>query len=92
MVSIRIDIITSDEPEDVVLRLSGRLTEREAFQLKEACNSIGKRFVLDLSDLLFADDAGINLLQELKKNGAEHRGTSPFIQMLLDRSPVKKND
>ena len=91
MVSIRIDIITSDEPEDIV-RLSGRLTEGEAFQLKKACNSIGKRFVLDLSDLLFADDAGINLLQELKKNGAEHRGASPFIQMLLDRSPVKKND
>lgn len=91
MASIRIDIITSDEPEDIV-RLSGRLTEGEAFQLKKACNSIGKRFVLDLSDLLFADDAGINLLQELKKNGAEHRGASPFIQMLLDRSPVKKND
>ena len=91
MVSIRIDIITSDEPEDIV-RLSGRLTEGEAFQLKKACNSIGKRFVLDLSDLLFADEAGINVLQELKKNGAEHRGASPFIQMLLDRSPVKKND
>ena len=91
MASIRIDIITSDEPEDIV-RLSGRLTEGEAFQLKKACNSIGKRFVLDLYDLLFADDAGINLLQELKKNGAEHRGASPFIQMLLDRSPVKKND
>jgi len=91
MASIRIDIITSDEPEDIV-HLSGRLTEGEAFQLKKACNSIGKRFVLDLSDLLFADDAGINLLQELKKNGTEHRGASPFIQMLLDRSPVKKND
>ena len=91
MASIRIDIITSDEPEDIV-RLSGRLTEGEAFQLKKACNSIGKRFVLDLSDLLFADDAGINLLQELKNNGAEHRGTSRFIQMLLDRSPMKKND
>lgn len=91
MATIRIDIITSDEPEDIV-RLSGRLTEGEAFQLKKACNSIGKRFVLDLSDLLFADDAGINLLQELIKNGAEHRGASPFIQMLLDRSPVKKND
>ena len=91
MATIRIDIITSDEPEDIV-RLSGRLTEGEAFQLKKACNSIGKRFVLDLSDLLFADDAGINLLQELKKNGAEHRGASPFIQLLLDRSPVKKND
>ena len=91
MANIRIDIITSDEPEDIV-RLSGRLTEGEAFQLKKACNSIQKRFVLDLSDLLFADDAGINLLQELKKNGAEHRGTSPFIKMLLDRSPMKKND
>ena len=91
MATIRIDIITSDEPEDIV-RLSGRLTEGEAFQLKKACNSIGKRFVLDLSDLLFADEAGINVLQELKKNGAEHRGASPFIQMLLDRSPVKKND
>jgi len=91
MVSIRIDIITSDGPEDVV-HLSGRLTEGGVIHLEKACNSIGKRFVLDLSDLLFVDEAGINVIQELKKNGVEHRGSSPFIQLLLDSSPVKKND
>ncbi len=91
MLSIRIDIITSDGPEDVV-RLSGRLTEDGVIHLEKVCYSIRKRFVLDLSDLLFADEAGIKAIQELKVNGAEHRGATPFIQMLLDNSPVKKSD
>jgi hypothetical protein len=91
MMSIRIDIITSDGPENVVL-LSGRLTEGGVIHLEKACYSIRKQFVLDLSDLLFADEAGIKAIQELKRNGAEHRGASPFIQMLLESSPVKKSD
>ena len=91
MVSIRIDIITSDGPEDVV-RLSGRLTEGGVKLLEKACYSIGERFVLDLSGLLFVNEAGINAIQELKKNGFEHRGASPFIQLLLEGSPVKKSD
>jgi hypothetical protein len=91
MVSIRIDIITSDGPEDIV-RLSGRLTEGGVIHLKQACYSIRKHFVLDLSELLFADEAGIKAIQGLKRNGAEYRGASPFIRMLLDNSPVKKSD
>ena len=91
MVSIRIDITTSDGPEDVV-RLSGRLTEGGVIHLEKACYSTRKHFVLDLSDLLFADEAGIKAIQELKINGAEHRGASPFIQMLVDNPPVKKSD
>ena len=85
MVSIRIDIITSDGLEDVVL-LSGRLTEDGVKHLEKACSSIEKGFVLDLSDLLFANEAGINAIQELKKNAVQHRGASPFIQMLLNGS------
>ena len=91
MIGIRIDIITSDGPEDVV-RLSGRLTEGGVIHLEKACYSTRKHFVLDLSDLLFADEAGIKAIQKLKMNGAEHRGASPFIQMLLNDSPVKKSD
>jgi hypothetical protein len=91
MMSIRIDIITSDGPEDVV-RLSGRLSEGGVIHLEKACYSIRKHFVLDLSDLLFADEAGIKAIQALKINGAEHRGASPFIQMPLESSPVKKSD
>jgi len=91
MVSIRIDIITSDGPEDVV-RLSGRLTEGGVIHLEKSCYSIRKQFVLDLSDLSFADEAGIKAIQELKINGVEHRGASPFIQMLLESFPVKKSD
>jgi anti-anti-sigma regulatory factor len=91
MMNIRIDIITSDGPEDVV-RLSGRLTEGGVIHLEKACYSIRKQFVLDLSDLLFADEAGVKALQGLKRNGAEHRGASPFIHMLLESSPVRKSD
>ena len=91
MVSIRIDIITSDGPEDVV-RVSGRLTEAGIIHLETVCCSSKKDCVLDLSDLVFADEAGIKAIQELKRNGTAYRGASPFIEMLLENSTVKKND
>jgi len=82
MVEIRIDI-TSEGPEQVV-RVAGRLTGSAVEQLRKACDPIDGAFVLDLSSLMFADDAGIDAIRATGEKGAEVRGASPFIQLLLD--------
>ena len=79
---IRIDI-TSEGPETVI-HIAGRLSVTSVAQLKKACDPIEGAFVIDLSNLLFADDAGIDTIRTIDKKGAKVRGASPFIQLLLD--------
>ena len=87
---IRIDI-TSEGPETVV-HIAGRLSGVAVAQLEKACDPIEGGFVLDLSNLLFADDAGIDVIRTLGEKGAEVRGASPFVQLLLDDAPGKETD
>jgi len=79
---IRIDI-TSEGPETVVY-IVGRLSGVAVTQLRNVCDPIEGAFILDLSNLLFADDAGIDVLHTIVEEGAEIRGASPFVQLLLD--------
>jgi anti-anti-sigma regulatory factor len=79
---IRINI-TSEGPETVI-HIAGRLSVTSVAQLKKVCDPIEGAFVIDLSNLLFADDAGIDTIRTIDKKGARVRGASPFIQLLLD--------
>jgi anti-anti-sigma regulatory factor len=79
---IRIDI-TSEGPETVVY-IIGRLSGAAVAELRKACDPIEGVYLLDLSNLLLADDAGIDVIRKLCEKGAEVRGASPFIQLLLD--------
>jgi anti-anti-sigma regulatory factor len=79
---IRIDIKV--EKTETVVYVAGRLSGRVIAQFREACDQIEDAFVLDLSNLLFADDVGIDVIRTLDEKGAQVRGTSPFIQLLLD--------
>ena len=79
---IRIDI-TSEGPETVI-HIAGRLSVTSVAQLKKACDPIEGAFVIDLSNLLFADDAGTDTILTLCEKGAKVRGASPFVQLLLD--------
>lgn len=81
-VAVRIDI-TSEGPQTVV-SIAGRLAGDAIVQLREVCDPIEGAFALDLSNLLSADDAGIDAIRTLGEKGAVVRGASPFIQMLLD--------
>jgi anti-anti-sigma regulatory factor len=79
--SIRIDI-QSEDP-DVVIDVAGRLTRLEAPQLLSVCVQMEPRFVLDLSKLKFADDAGVEVIRSLREGGASIRGASSFIELLI---------
>lgn len=82
IMEVRIDI-TSEGPMTVV-HITGSLSGAAVAQLRKACDPIEGSFVLDLSNLLFADDAGIDVIHTFVEEGAEVRGASPFVQLLLD--------
>lgn len=82
---IRIDI-TAKGPGTVV-HVAGRLSGRAVAQFRQACDPIEDAFVLDLSDLLFADATGLDIIRRIVEKGAEVRGASPFVQLLLKDAP-----
>ena len=85
MVEIRIDI--TSEGLETVIRIAGRLSNSAVPQLKKACYPIEDPFVMDLSNLLFADDEGIHAIRALADKGAQIHGASPFVRLLLDAAP-----
>ena len=79
---IRIDI--ESEGPDVVLHIAGRLTGPAITQLSDVCEPMESHYVLDLSKLMFADDAGAEAIRTLCERGAEIRGASTFIKLLIN--------
>jgi anti-anti-sigma regulatory factor len=89
--AIRIDIGSygsGDTGDDaVVMRVAGRLAGDAVVHLTQACESANGSVVLDLSKLMFADDAGVEVIRALQKKGAEISGASSFIRLLIDDEP-----
>ena len=79
---IRIDI--ESEGPDVVLHVSGRLAGDTISQLADVCAPMEGHYVLDLSKLRFADDAGAEAIRTLRERGADIRGASSFIKLLIN--------
>jgi anti-anti-sigma regulatory factor len=73
----------------VTLRLEGRLFDA---WIDEVRQSLGletnlKHVRLDLSGMLYADSAGIQLLKSLRRDGAEIVGANPYFSALLELTP-----
>jgi len=79
---IRIDI--ESEGPDVVLHVAGRLTGPAITQLVDVCEPMEGHYVLDLSKLMFTDDAGAKAIQTLQEGGAGIRGASSFLKLLIN--------
>jgi anti-anti-sigma regulatory factor len=79
---VRIDHIHSGSA--AVVHIAGRLSGTAVTELKKTCDPIKAPFVLDLSSLMFADDLGISTIRSIIDRGADVRGASPFIELLLD--------
>ena len=77
-------IATTSVGERTVIQIAGRLDSREVPELDREIRSIVGRFVLDLSELISADEAGLKRLRELASSVAELRGASHYLQILLD--------
>ncbi len=70
---------------DHALRLEGRLTRYEVGLLREALRAPGQGCAfVDLTGLVFADEAGAAALRDLGRRGLELRGGSAFVRQLLE--------
>jgi RNA polymerase sigma-70 factor (ECF subfamily) len=70
----------------VRFRLEGRLTEQTIEGLRAAAGpdlATGRTLLLDLSELPFADAAGVRCLHELRNRGAVLMGCTTFVGELL---------
>lgn len=72
----------SSEGETTTIRIEGRLDAGTVPDLRGECRSCG-RLQVDLSGLLSADAEGIGVLRSLAADGAELRGASPYVRLLL---------
>jgi len=82
VMDIRIDIETKG-PVDVV-HVSGRLIVSSVKRLTDICEPMEGNFVLELSNLVFADDVAVDAIRSLREKGADIRGASSFIKLLID--------
>jgi hypothetical protein len=69
-----------------VISVAGRLSGLGTREMVRACRAVEGEFAIDLSDLLSADDEGIEALRRLKREAREMEGASPFIQLLLEEN------
>jgi len=69
-----------------VLRIDGRLRSEDVEELARVFRSVQGATVLDLSELKWADRDGVEILRELVALGAEVRGASPYVALLLERN------
>ena len=82
VMNFRIDMDT--ESAGVVLHVAGRLVGDAITQLTDVCEPIEGHYVLDLSKLMFADDAGAKAIRTIRERGADIRGASSFIKLLIN--------
>lgn len=66
-----------------VVKLAGRLTFAQVPELFMACHEIS-HLELELSDLVFADAAGIEAIQRLRDSGANLVGVPGYIRLKLE--------
>jgi hypothetical protein len=80
----RIDSSTGD----VILRLEGKLIGPWVNELKSCCAIVdneGRRFSLDMTDVLFADRMGLALLRALQESNVALTGCTPLLSEELRR-------
>ena len=77
--TLRITLVPSDDRG--TLRLEGRLHAEEVPELERSAEA-GVR-VLDLKDLLSADEEGLVAIRRLRDRGIEIRNPSHYLAMLL---------
>jgi hypothetical protein len=65
------------------LAIAGRLTQPDIAELHKACATARGTLTLEVSELLYADRAGVAELLRLVANGARLQGASPYIELLL---------
>jgi hypothetical protein len=83
IVAMNIHISKTIDDKRTVLRIAGRLQRIDLPALDNEIHLSGCPSVLDLSELSSAEEAGIEKLRDLASSGAQLRGISPYLRLLL---------
>ena len=85
---LRITLTESGESH-IILRLEGRIAGPWVTELWNACEKVldeGKALVLNLAEVSFLDNAGVNLLMKIRAQGIALAECSPFVTEQLKSS------
>lgn len=68
-----------------VLKLEGRLTAASLAEFDRVCDEVlaGSPLHLDLTDLIYVDEAGVEAIRRQRQRGATVAGCSPFLRELF---------
>jgi hypothetical protein len=69
-----------------VLKVDGLLQSMDVDSLHREWATIAGPAALELSELRSADSSGVDAIHRLKAEGAELRGVSPYLELLLSTS------
>ena len=70
----------------VTLKLEGRVVGLWVGELRQVCETLlteGRRLILDLADVTFADASGVAVLSSFKSRGVAITNCSPFVEEQL---------
>ena len=72
-----------DSGVPATIRVAGRLAGDAVDVLMGACVDLGPVIMIDLSEVYYADDAGVRALGELRTRGAVLQSPRPYLALLL---------
>jgi hypothetical protein len=76
--------ITTRNVGHTVIEVDGQLAGEGVAELERVIRDAERPFLLNLGGLVSADDAGVELLRTLAKEGTALRDASPYIKLLLE--------
>ena len=76
-------LTVSRTADSTVVHVDGRLAVGGVDDLQRAVTEATGTVILDLTNLLSADDAGVAALRLLRQRGVQLRGASPYVTLLL---------
>ena len=88
MLLMLVRITQHSEDSLTVVTIHGSLDREGVAELERLCQGAPAPLALDLTYLWWVDAAGITLLNTLADAGAQLRGVSPYIALLLGRAGV----
>jgi anti-anti-sigma regulatory factor len=77
---------SSESSGTVVVHIAGKLRNEDIGELEREASGVTGPLVLDVSDLTSTDAAGAESLKAMAHRGAELRGVSPYLALLLERN------
>jgi anti-anti-sigma regulatory factor len=87
-VDCRIEIVESTDR--LLLRLSGRLTAAHAHELLDASRGTRRPVQLNLRELISVDAVGLEVLHDLRHDGAQLLEVPVYIKLKLDGLSSKR--